>query len=119
MDYNAVDGPGEFESHLSYMSKIGVHVTHCCLMHGCKYGDVDCPVVIKTHRQRYSCEICENQEITLGKHTADDSVNQSNSRGHAEVKNPRESRLRKPPYRRDNFTSRQEWEYNNSGKNKS
>ena len=24
---------------------VGVHQTHCCVVHGCKYGDEDCPVV--------------------------------------------------------------------------
>ena len=27
------------------ISKYGVHRTHCCILHGCKYGDDDCPVV--------------------------------------------------------------------------
>lgn len=22
----------------------GVHISHCCILHGCKYGDRDCPV---------------------------------------------------------------------------
>jgi hypothetical protein len=25
--------------------EMGVHDTHCCAIHGCKYGDDDCPVV--------------------------------------------------------------------------
>ena len=24
---------------------VGTHATHCCITHGCKYGDPDCPVV--------------------------------------------------------------------------
>lgn len=36
----------------------GVHRTHCCLLHGCKYGDEDCPVVNKRVRQAYPCEDC-------------------------------------------------------------
>jgi hypothetical protein len=40
------------------VNKIGVHVTHCCIVHGCKYGDKDCPVVIATHKQEYLCELC-------------------------------------------------------------
>ena len=26
-------------------SKWGIHEEHCCILHGCKYGDDDCPVV--------------------------------------------------------------------------
>lgn len=37
----------------------GVHVTHCCLDHGCKYGDdASCPVANGTMVQRYPCEEC-------------------------------------------------------------
>lgn len=28
------------------VSKWGVHERHCCLDNGCKYGDIDCPVVL-------------------------------------------------------------------------
>ena len=59
MDYNAVVGPGGFESHFSYMKNINVHVAHCCATHGCKYGNADCPVVLKTHKQKYPCEACD------------------------------------------------------------
>jgi hypothetical protein len=41
------------------VDKIGVHVTHCCIVHGCKYGDEDCPVVNATHKQEYLCETCD------------------------------------------------------------
>jgi len=42
----------------------GVHQTHCCVFHGCKYGDEDCPVVTKIEDQLYLCEECYtlNQE---------------------------------------------------------
>lgn len=33
----------------------GVHETHCCLVHGCKYGDKDCPVVLRKINQKYAC----------------------------------------------------------------
>lgn len=36
----------------------GVHETHCCEEHGCKYGNEDCPVVIGLIKQRYRCEFC-------------------------------------------------------------
>lgn len=38
---------------------IGVHTSHCCALHGCKYGDENCPVVLKTHKQEYDCESCD------------------------------------------------------------
>lgn len=37
---------------------IGVHETHCCARHGCKYGDDDCPVANRTVLQAYACEDC-------------------------------------------------------------
>lgn len=40
-------------------SKWGVHISHCCLMHGCKYGDEDCPVVTGEAVQEYTCESCD------------------------------------------------------------
>ena len=39
-------------------SKYGVHRTHCCILHGCKYGDEDCPVVNGEIKQDYICESC-------------------------------------------------------------
>ena len=42
-------------------SKIGVHRTHCCILHGCKYGDdKNCPVVNSIVKQEYICETCDN-----------------------------------------------------------
>lgn len=40
-------------------SKWGVHEGHCCVLHGCKYGDKDCPVTNKLTKQDYICESCE------------------------------------------------------------
>lgn len=44
---------------------VGTHVTHCCIVHGCKYawvttlkGEV-CPVASGEHIQEYECEQCE------------------------------------------------------------
>lgn len=36
----------------------GVHISHCCKWHGCKYGDSDCPVVTGKVKQGYLCESC-------------------------------------------------------------
>jgi hypothetical protein len=42
-----------------------VHTEHCCIEHGCKYNDVDCPVWLGYKCQSYNCEDCEpgNQEM--------------------------------------------------------
>lgn len=40
---------------------IGVHASHCCKWHGCKYGDDDCPVVSGEVEQEYICEDCWNE----------------------------------------------------------
>ena len=37
---------------------IGVHVTHCCSLHYCKYGEDECPVVTGKYLQQYPCEYC-------------------------------------------------------------
>lgn len=44
-------------------SKWGVHEGHCCALHGCKYGDEDCPVVSGETQQEYLCESCEDNGI--------------------------------------------------------
>lgn len=40
-------------------SQWGVHETHCCEDHGCKYGDVDCPVTIGLIKQAYQMRIMQ------------------------------------------------------------
>jgi len=35
-----------------------VHTEHCCLEHGCKYGDDDCPVSSGKQKQSGPCETC-------------------------------------------------------------
>lgn len=40
-----------------------VHRTHCCFMHGCKYGDhTTCPVTTGKVMQAYACEDCATDE---------------------------------------------------------
>jgi len=36
-----------------------VHTEHCCVDHGCKYGDEDCPVETGQKPQSFFCENCE------------------------------------------------------------
>lgn len=39
-----------------------VHTEHCCLRHGCKYGDLDCPVYLQTKVQSHPCESCQHDD---------------------------------------------------------
>lgn len=41
----------------------GVHRTHCCKEHGCKYNDAECPVVLGNIKQDRLCEICEDERL--------------------------------------------------------
>ena len=43
----------------------GVHSTHCCLMHGCKYGRADCPVILELTKQVYPCEDCNEDNLDI------------------------------------------------------
>lgn len=47
----------------SSIDEVGVHATHCCSKHGCKYNDNDCPVV-NGKVEGVVCESCiwENEE---------------------------------------------------------
>lgn len=36
----------------------GAHPTHCCVRHGCKYGNEDCPVSAGKVVQEYPCYYC-------------------------------------------------------------
>jgi hypothetical protein len=40
---------------------IGVHASHCCKWHGCKYGDDDCPVANGEVEQEYLCYDCDRE----------------------------------------------------------
>ena len=46
-----------------------VHTEHCCLKHGCKYGeDESCTVVQKIEKQSYPCEECSYEEERMEDH---------------------------------------------------
>jgi hypothetical protein len=46
---------------------VGVHVTHCCAQHGCKYGDDRrCPVASGRVKQEGPCETCGGAEAFSG-----------------------------------------------------
>lgn len=50
--------PGSYEKTDIPYEDWGVHETHCCLKHGCKYGENDkCPVVLNLITQKYGCQI--------------------------------------------------------------
>ena len=54
--------------------KWGVHETHCCKRHGCKYGEHDnCPVTLGLIKQAYGCETGSdfNQDCFAEEMTAD------------------------------------------------
>ena len=44
-------------------NQYGVHRTHCCIKHGCKYNDKDCPVVSGEIKQDYLCQDCRIDNI--------------------------------------------------------
>jgi len=39
-----------------------VHTEHCCVDHGCKYCDDNCPVELGLKKQSYPCEDCDYYE---------------------------------------------------------
>lgn len=43
---------------VSEKRKTGVHKSHCCILHGCKYNECDCPVNAGEITQSYICEEC-------------------------------------------------------------
>ena len=45
------------------IKNIGVHQSHCCVIHGCKYGFLDCPVSNGEIVQKFPCESCHNERI--------------------------------------------------------
>lgn len=51
-----------------------VHTEHCCVLHGCKYGDEDCPVATATKHQSYLCESCSYEYEWLDKEKQKDIV---------------------------------------------
>lgn len=55
------------------VNNAGVHASHCCIKHGCKYGNAGCPVVRGQIEQEYLCEECEaddQQNLTDGEELA-------------------------------------------------
>lgn len=62
--HGAIGFTGEVSSSLSNIPKEmwGVHRTHCCSIHGCKYGNNNnCPVYLVIIKQDYPCEECNDE----------------------------------------------------------
>jgi len=52
-----------------------VHTEHCCIVHGCKYGqDDECTVVQKRQPQSYPCEYCSDKGLDPSKGTPETSI---------------------------------------------
>ena len=43
----------------------GVHTSHCCAKHGCKYCDEACPVETGRLQQEHPCEDCPTHTWTV------------------------------------------------------
>ena len=41
------------------MSITNMHLEYCCLEHGCRYGDEECPVGSGIIKQTHPCDECE------------------------------------------------------------
>lgn len=57
VDYAIYESDKVIEVSADYL----VHQSHCCVIHGCKYGDKDCPVVGKKIKQLYLCYDCNEE----------------------------------------------------------
>lgn len=44
-------------------NEVAAHQSHCCVLHGCKYGTPRCPVVKQKVVQDYRCEDCEDEGL--------------------------------------------------------
>lgn len=51
-----------------------VHTEHCCIIHGCKYGDKECTVTTRTQPQSYPCEECGIDRIDPTKGDAETTI---------------------------------------------
>jgi len=73
VDYNAEDETLEVKSMAKTANEliaqlvssfrvnvVGIHTSQCCKLHGCKYGNEDCPVSAGDVAQKYPCENCGN-----------------------------------------------------------
>lgn len=54
------------ETTIEVISDYKVHVEHCCAIHGCKYGDDNCPVAAGKLLQAFLCYDCYEDLRELG-----------------------------------------------------
>jgi len=59
------------------------HATHCCIIHGCKYGESDCPVAAGIEPQKHPCRTCgemyeEYKEASIGPFCPDPRCRRTN-----------------------------------------
>ena len=59
------------------MNDKGVHETHCCKIHGCKYSDNDCPVAYGDSPGNEACEYCA-MDMELDGHMGNPKTNDIN-----------------------------------------
>lgn len=56
---NLAESPDKVENPSTPTDPRGTHASHCCVIHGCKYGqDEACVVAMKVTQQDYLCEEC-------------------------------------------------------------
>jgi hypothetical protein len=59
----------------------GVYRTHCCVLHGCKYGEVStCPVCNGQVKQEYLCEDCDKTKYMTDHYSVEDQWRQIDNR---------------------------------------
>lgn len=65
-----------------------VHLSHCCQMHGCKYGDKDC-IVKKSGDQLHMCDFCFEDIYEDGgwedAHLMDEMFNKGRKNAYTEI----------------------------------
>lgn len=57
--HHALDGESSYEAQ-ERIYAYKVHISHCCPVHGCKYGEPDCVVANLDADPLYPCEYCED-----------------------------------------------------------
>lgn len=48
---------------MAFINNAKVHQEHCCKLHGCKYGNKNCPVESGELEQLYPCESCAHIDL--------------------------------------------------------
>ncbi|ASV44386.1 hypothetical protein PBI_SCTP2_371 [Salicola phage SCTP-2] len=64
-----------------FNSEKDVHTEHCCIQHGCKYCDDDCPVVNGIKTQSFECEDCDHDSDFAYEQAIDFAIELDNKEG--------------------------------------